>query len=196
MSINTKAPTLPLCSSFNALFHCPAGELPLATTSGQSRVRPTVLYLSAHQGTAMDMKYVCQQLQVPFKWIVPSHLPYQVTKDIATQDWESYNEYQCGLFDVIIVADTNAKGRGLLQHICNDSQIILHTTQRFDTGMEGDEKTPPGFRSRQPRSQRSCCAELHSLLELNSPRQLVSHGNPRFGVIAWTVWRCSLAGPV
>ena len=47
---------------------------------------------------------------------------------------------QCGAWDFIIVADTNAKARALLQNRCNDSQIILHTTQRFDAGMEGDHK--------------------------------------------------------
>ena len=102
--------------------------------------RPSVLYLSAHQGTAMDMAYICQSLGVAFKWISP-RLPYEVTKELAADDWERYGrDYQCGLFDYIIVADTNAKARGLLEYQCNDSQIVLHSTQRFDTGMEGQQQ--------------------------------------------------------
>lgn len=102
--------------------------------------RPSVLYLSAHQGTAMDMAYVCHSLGVAFKWITP-RLPYEVTKDAAADDWDRYGrDYQCGLFDYIIVADTNAKARGLLENQCNDSQVVLHSTQRFDTGMEGQQK--------------------------------------------------------
>ena len=47
---------------------------------------------------------------------------------------------QCGAWDFIVVADTNAKARGLLENRCSNSQIILHTTQRFDAGMEGGQK--------------------------------------------------------
>lgn len=103
-------------------------------------VRPSILYLSFHQGTAMDLSYVFERLGITFKWIVPSHLPYEVTKELAHDDHNRYSSYQCGLFDFIIVGDTVARARALLEHGCKESQIILHVTQRFDAGMEGQLK--------------------------------------------------------
>ena len=104
----------PACSPFTVQAQCKAKKQASGSSArlyGMSvALRPSVLYISAHQGTAMDMAYVCNCLGVSFKWVVPSHLPYEVTEEIAQDDWEKLHDYQCGLFDYIIVADTNAKG--------------------------------------------------------------------------------------
>lgn len=88
----------------------------------------------------MDLWYVFDKLGVRFKWVIPEHLPYGVTQQHAKDDHERYSEYQCGLFDFIIVGDTVARARALLEHGCLQSQIILHVTHRFDAGMEGPLK--------------------------------------------------------
>ena len=107
----------PPCAPFSVYAHCKVQRQSNDTNAPSVKphglldaVRPSVLYISAHQGTAMDMAYVCNCLGIAFKWVVPSHLPYEVTREIAQDDWDRLHDYQCGLFDYIIVADTNAKG--------------------------------------------------------------------------------------
>jgi hypothetical protein len=97
-------------------------------------IRPTVLYISSHEGTSMDLGYVFEELQVPHKWVKPK-LPYLVTKELAKADWEKNGIHYCALFDFIIVGDTVPRARGFIENRCKDSQIILQATQRFDQGM-------------------------------------------------------------
>ena len=107
--------------------HCSRERQRSYTSSGLHRthkaVRPSVLYVSAHEGTAMDMAYICEVLGVFCKWVIPHHLPYAVTKEIAQDDWEKLHDYQCGFFDYIIVADTNAKGASMFVISTNTSWV-------------------------------------------------------------------------
>ncbi|KAK9830060.1 hypothetical protein WJX72_009490 [[Myrmecia] bisecta] len=55
-----------------------------------------------------------------------------MTAELSKHMWQQWKEIYCGLFDFVIIGETQARGRPLLEGRCQSTQIILLVQNRFD----------------------------------------------------------------
>jgi hypothetical protein len=100
---------------------------------------PSVLFISFHEGTAVDFNAVAKKLNFAYEWTFPKSQyipniiddPYRVNREQADLLWKRYEANTCQFYDVIVVADTiSAGGRPFIQGLL---QVLEEAREKEST---------------------------------------------------------------
>jgi hypothetical protein len=100
----------------------------ITAPSTSENYSPSVLFISFHEGTAVDFNAIAKKINFTHYWSLPKSQylpmiiqdPYLVSEEHANLLWEKFEDSNCKNYDVIVVADTiTAGGRPFIQGLLN-----------------------------------------------------------------------------